>query len=650
MNYFELYDGKLRNRKTEALSWEESYDIIVVGSGSAGTYSALAAAGEGKRVLLLEKTRWCGGMHIQGLVNGYYYGGRGGLYEETDRRTAALSEDLFYDMTDAKRLVLGEQLEENHITVSTSSIVIGLYADADKIVGIRACLPAGTADIKCSMLIDATSDGHLLRFLPVRTHIGRGTDNGVQPFSSVRCVYLDRTQYDGGLSVTAGNVSGRFRMYHEYRDNGYVNQYDENAFTNAIIRAHASHLKTLAPTARFLYLAPLIGVREGLLFEGEQTLTLQNVLEDKEKPDNVLYCCFSDVDKHGSDLAFDEQTYQNWFVNSNMSTCTVYIPIPVGCVVPRGWKGFLTTGRCLSMDSYVNSAVRMNTDAFRIGQACGLLASMAVDYAQDPMRVPYPALKEKLTAQGILEKEETMKPSFWTPARGRDRRFVTWMTDPEEIRAALSTDQPAVALWSCHLLGKNVIGDQVFEMTKSGDEMLRYNAAIALGLMEDERALPILHEIIRNRRPFYFMDCRRSNQMRSVIAICLCGNMKDKGIAEELIRILRPEEFENPIYHELLEPRYELSIVKEQNSVYYQHFSHAVAALVKIAEAHEDCREPIKAALHAALDDETYIRRITQEPEHNAYYQAAINCKKFFYSRLENKEFTPAGAGKEVHI
>ena len=184
------------------------------------------------------------------------------------------------------------------------------------------------------------------------------------------------------------------------------------------------------------------------------------------------------------------------------------------------------------------------------------------------------------------------------------------------------------------MLGREVIGDQVYEMTKSDDEMLCYNAAIALGVMEDERALPILREIIRRRTPFYFRDCRRSNQMRSVIAICLCGNMKDKGIVEELLNILLPEEFENPIYHQLLEPCYEFSIVKEQNSVYYQHFSHAVAALVKIAQAHEECREPIRTALHAALDDESYIRRITKEPEHNAYYQAALNGKKYFCSRL----------------
>ncbi len=634
MQYYELYEGESRFRETDEPEWDDRYDVIVSGGGSSGTYCAMSAALEGKKVLLLEKGTWCGGAHVQGLVNGYYYGFRGGLYEETDQKSTELAESCFYDLTDAKRLMISRLLQEKGIDVEVSSLIVGVYADQQKVTGVKAYLGKRILNLSCQMLVDATSDGHVLRHLPVKMHRGRIGDQEPQPFSSVRCVYLDKGSYDGGLRVDAGTVSSRFGVYHEYRDNGYVNQYDDTEFTGAIIRAHASHLKTLDEKARFLYLAPLIGVREGVLFEGEQTLTIRDVLENGKKPENILLNCFSDVDKHGSDMAFDEKTYQDWFVNCNMSTCTVYIPLPVGTVVPKGWKEIVTTGRCLSMDSYVNSAVRMNSDVLRLGEACGILASMAVEYGQDPMEVPYPELKQKLRKRGFLKDGEVKEPSFWTPARENNRKFVEWMTDPEEIKRALGTDCPAVALWSCHLLGKKVVGADVFEMTGSEDEMLRYNAGIALGVMGDERALPILREIIRNRRPFYFRDCRRSNQMRSVIAICLCGQMADKEAVPELLEIIKPEEFENPIYHELLEPCYELSIVKEQNSVYFQHFSHTVAALVKIAEAHEEYKDEIRTALRKALDDETYIRRITQAPEHNAYYQAALNCKRYFVTHL----------------
>lgn len=614
---------------------EQEFDVIVVGAGSGGIYAALAAAREGKRVLLLEKSRWCGGQHIQGLVNGYYYGFRDGLFRNTDREAKRLEKELFYDVNaDGKRIIVSRQLEENGVKVHTLALATGVYAEGKTIKGIRALLNHTQADFGCKMLIDATSDAHVLRLLPIELKMGREGDGEPQPFSSVRSVYLDRNKYDGGLSVTVGKMGERYGLFHEYRDNGYVYQYDAEALTKGIIRAHASHLKYMGEHSRFLYLAPIIGIREGLLYEGEEYLTLEQVLHENVNEEKAMLYCFSDVDKHGSGMAFDDEIYQDWFVNCNMSTCTVYIPVPVGAVVPKGWKGLTTAGRCISSDTYVNSAIRMNTDCFRIGEASGTLSALATDYDQDPMAVPFDLLKSKLTEYGFYKEVHTFRPSFWSPAMGDDRKYVSWMTYAEEIKAALSTDCPAVALWSCHMAGKEKLGDTVFAMTQTEDEMLRLNAGVALGVMHDERALPILHEIIRNREPFYYMDCRRSNQMRSVIAICLCGQMRDLSAVDELLPILRPEEFDKEMYHTLLTPDYKRTIVKEQNSVYFQHLSHAVVALTKIALAHPERREEIKAALHAALDDGAYIRRVTDTPEYSAFHIAAKNCQKYVERNL----------------
>ena len=621
-------------RGQEEPAWDDSCDILVSGGGSGGLYASLSAAREGKTVLLLEKTNWCGGQHVQGLVNGYYYGFRDGLFRETDRKTEEETGQIFYDPTDGKRLVVAEQLQEAGVQAETGAVVTGIWVENMHIRGVQAMIGHAVRNIRCGMLIDATSEGYLLRLLPVELHRGRDWDAQVQPFSSVRSVYLDAMKYDGGLSVTVGDMGKRYRLFHEYRDNGYMNQYDQEEYSRAIIRAHASHLQSLGEQSRFLMLAPIIGLREGNTYDGEQKITLREVLYEKNWPENVLVYCFSDVDKHGHDTAFDEDIYQNWFVNCNMSTCTVFIPLPVGAVVPKGWKGLATAGRCLSTDTYANATVRMNTDCFRIGEACGTLCAMALDHGQDPMAVPYDELKNKLTGYGFLEEHPDLRPSFWTPAMGNDRRYVSWMTDPEEIREALSTDCPAVALWSCHLLGREKIGDAVFEMTRSDDEMLRLNAGIALGVMHDERSKPILREIIRNRRPFFFMDCRRSNQTRSVIAICLEGQMADEAVTDELLQMIRPKEFENPIYHELLTPEYKRSVVKELNLVYFQHISHAVGALVKIALAHPERRDEIRKALHDALDDGAYIRRMTSAPEYNAFHRAAANCRSFVYSKL----------------
>ncbi len=636
MNYYTRKDGAVREADCETPAWRGSYDVIVAGGGSGGVYAALAAAREGKRVLLLEKSRWCGGQHVQGLVNGYYYGVRGGLYTQTDKQAQAEATDIFYDTTsDGKRIVIAGQLKKSGVEVRTLFLVTAVYTQGKTVCGVRVLLHRQEADLSCKMLIDAASDGHILRMLPIKLTMGRSRDGEPQPFSSVRSVYLDQMKYDGGLSVTVGDMGSRYKLFHEYRDNGYICQYDAEALTRAILRAHASHLKFMGEQSRFLFLSPIIGLREGVLYEGEDYLTLDDVLHSRVRTDNLLLWCFSDVDKHGSGIAFDDEIYQNWFACSNMSTCTVYIPVPVGAVVPKGWKGLTTAGRCISSDTYVNSAIRMNTDCFRIGEAVGTLSALATGYGQDPMAVPGGLLRSKLIGYGFFDEPHTYEPSFWNPGmRPEDRKFVSWTTDPAELRKALSTDCPAVALWSCYLAGKERLGDAVYEMSWSGDEMLRRNVGIALGLMRDERALPILHEIIRDRNTFYYMDCRRSNQMRSVIAICFCGQMRDGSAVDELLPILRPEEFERPMYHELLTPDYKRTITKEQNSVYFQHMSHTVVALTKIALAHPERRDEIRNALYAALDDGAYIRRMTDTPEWNAFYSAAKSCQDYVNENL----------------
>lgn len=633
MKYYTRHSGNLCDTEAAPV-WQDTYDIILAGAGSGGIYAALSAAREGKRVLLLEKSRWCGGQHVQGLVNGYYYGIRTGLFNRTDR-LAREQESLFYDpSSDGKRIVIAKLLRESGVEVRTLSMPLGVYAQDRTVQGVRVLLHRQQADLGCKMLIDATSDGHVLRMLPVKMTMGRAGDGETQPFSSVRSVYLDQSRYDGGLCVTVGQMGRRYGLFHEYRDNGYVNQYDAAQLTAAILHAHASHLRSMGEHSRFLFVAPMIGLREGALYEGETRLTLEDVLCGKTDTKDTLLYCFSDVDKHGAGTAFDEEMYQNWFVNCNMSTCTVYIPIPAGALVPRGWKGLATAGRCISADTYVNSATRMNTDCFRIGEACGLLSALAADCGQDPMQVDRKLLHEKLVKYGLLEETAEYTPSFWSPAMGNDRRPVEWITDPQQIRTALSTDCPAVALWSCYLAGREKLGDAVYAMTRTGDDMLRLNAGIALGVMHDSRALPILHEIIRRRSTFYYMDCRRTNQMRSVIAICLCGQMRDETIVDELLKILRPEEFGKEMYHTLLKPEYKRSIVIELNSVYFQHFSHAVTALCKIAQACPARREEIRTALHAALDDGSYIRRMTDAPEYNTFYRVAGNCRSYVEQHL----------------
>jgi len=54
------------------VSNEEDYDVVVIGAGISGLLSALALSKEGKRVLVLEKEGYLGGVCRSYEVDGYY--------------------------------------------------------------------------------------------------------------------------------------------------------------------------------------------------------------------------------------------------------------------------------------------------------------------------------------------------------------------------------------------------------------------------------------------------------------------------------------------------------------------------------------------------------------------------------------------------
>lgn len=584
----------------------EFADVIVAGAGTAGVYSLLAAAQEGVSVLGIERGGCSGGMCTLGSVNGYYYGGRGGLYEETDRLVREIGQYFcqFGLHPDAKKIVLDRQLAEAGARVWYDSMVLGVYTEGEAVRGVRVLRGDRVCTAGCRVLIDGTSEGHLIRICGVPYEVGRGTDGTMQPFSSVRVFYI-----------------GNGRLSRTNFDSGYMNQYEAEDVSRAILYAHSHHSEMRAEDGCFLYAAPLIGVREGLRFEGRERLTLDAILDRRRWEDPLIYA-YSDIDKHGSDLAFDEKTYQDWYMLSNLSTVAMKIPVPLGCVLPQRMEGLMTTGRCLSADSYAVSAVRMNRDMFRLGEACGIAAALAVKEGRSVWEIGRTALKKRLLARGCFDSHSSWQIGFHFPGRPDDFTPVFWFENLEEIRAGLDSDKPGVAFWSCRRLGAEVIGDALLEMMRQGEERLRYHAALALGLTGDVRALPVLREIVRCRSDYFFEDCRRSNQLRSANSLILCGRLGGRGLVPEIAAILSPEEFERPLYHRRTGYSYQFGLRENFNLVYFQHLSCAVSALIQIARREEAAKPAVCAAL-AELGSLRWLPDVTKMPEDTSEYQCA---------------------------
>lgn len=547
-------------------------DLLCIGIGAAGGYAALAAAREGISVIAVEKDANVGGMPVNGRVTFYYYGFGGGSFERNDEKGKEYR-DIFgasadHNNSDLMQTMLYRSLKENGVELITKTVVTGVYFEGNRVVGARFFGNGKTFNIKSKMLIDATSDGHVIRMCPTKTYLGRDADGKTVPFT-VRCEMLD--------------AEGRYRYNNS--DSGYCNQYNAAEFSKKIIDAHAARRHMPEKNSSLVTIAPICGVREGVRYKGEETLRYEDIFLGN-KPEKVLFYAYSDIDKHGHDLAIDDELYQNWWVISNLSTLTVRIPVPFGAVVPKDLCGIVTAGRCLSIDSYSSSAVRMNRDMFRMGECVGVASAMAVKSECDFLDIDYDAFVKKVEDFGCYSGDKSKNFGFDDQTGKMPYRPVNFNMSDDELMDMLATDKPGPAIWSAYRYGGEALAKRLVSALEDNGEFLRYNAAIALGIMGRKEGLDTLREIVEKRSCFYFKDCRRSNQFRSAVAVCLLGRLGDASDIELLRPIVFDDgEFEREMYH-TLKPAYIFCSLENCNYVLFQHFTHAAMAILKLAKKH----------------------------------------------------------------
>jgi len=395
-------------------------------------------------------------------------------------------------------------------------------------------------------------------------------------------------------------------------------------------------------------------VREGLSYEGEEKLSYRDVLLGV-RPEKVLFYAYSDLDRHGSLRAIDDELFVSFFVIANLSTVTLSIPVPFGGVVPKGIRGLVSAGRCISTDSYMQSAVRMNRDMFRMGECVGTGAAMAALSGVDFMDIDYGEYLTRVRAKGCFEGYSDRSFSFDNSYRMYLNKMAALGREPDAKYSGLKlnspicepidfdvdkslyllkTDAPGVAIWSCYLAkNRDLLRDRLFSIMQSAEsEMHRYNCAIALGLIGDKRALGVLTEIVEARDCFFFTDNRRTNQFRSAIAICLIGRVGGVGELPLLFGILDPSEIERPMYH-TLEPNYLYHTGADRNFVYYSVITHTVMALYNIYKREQLDFSELHAYFSKLFEGDGLLRRVTDRAAGEAAYEEMEELRRFV---LEN--------------
>lgn len=620
MIYKRIINGNVEETDAKDISFDKHYDIIVAGVGTAGSYAVLSAAMQGVNVLGIDKYSGIGGMGTFGYVNGYYYGVGGGLHIEIDREAQLMRDEMFVADVEAKKYLLEKKATDNGAVFLFDSTVTGVFLEGKTAKGISVLTNGSLLNISCGILIDATAEAEICVIAGCEVDCGRESDGKNRPYTSVKVWLTEK-----------GDIA---RTNH---DSGYVNQYDPMELSKAIISAHASQLldEFHNEQGRVIFLAPFIGIREGRRIIAENTITMENILLDKLDK-NVLFYAYSDFDKHGKDNALETELLQDWYVASNLSTACLSVPISIKAMVPKNYQSIIVAGRHLGVDHDTASLARMKRDMHKCGESAGLCAALAIKKGVQPIDVPYGELKEVLEKTGCLNAAHHVGIMFDDSFR---RMKIQWLMDPMEIKEGLRGDMPGIAIYSCKRLGSQITAE-LKKWLSDENQMLVCNSAIALGLIGDQDCLPVLRDIVKNRDCFYYKDCRRTNQLRTVIAIYLLGKIGDIVILPVLKEILCDEnEYNRGLYHEIRETSYKFSGNKNFNEVYFQIVSYSAIALTKIIGKNPSAKQEILTILEEAFSSNHHIKRSTSLPEGTFEYESMNNIKNYIHDfRMQEGE------------
>ncbi|CAG7614631.1 hypothetical protein PAESOLCIP111_01731 [Paenibacillus solanacearum] len=592
-----------------------TYDVIVVGLGTAGAFAAISAARRGHKVLGLERLNCMGGTGTAGTVQGYYFGSRGGAYEPLDEEVAAMGQKG-YTRTggvngELKKYVLERHAAEAGVTIRYESTVTGVFLEGNKVTGVRWFGPNGMEEAGATVVIDCTAEAEVSVMAGAAFRFGRASDGMAQPFSNV----IKRTTDTG--------------VHQFYTDSGYVDPTDGDSVSEAILDSalRSTHLKErYEPSDRLIYVAPLLGIREGRFIEGEADVLLADVLADKVTGEPVFYA-YSNLDNHSKDVALESETYQDWIVAASLWGINFSVPIPLGAMIPKGVDGLLVAGRCIALDHDMATCVRMKRDMQKCGEAAGVAAALSIEGGVPLRSVPYPELASLLRATGCLDERNDVGirvPVGVVPTGDTSHQ---WLTDTGAIRLGLMSDKPGIAIWSAKRLGDRIRAELKQWLHQPDDAHLSRNSAIALALLEDRASLPLLRQMARERDSYVPRTSRKYNQVRGYTAIYLLGKLADTDIVPELIALMRDRaSFTNVST--------DAEFINSDEEYYFQYFTFSLAALLRIGDRHEDRRKAIAEAVADMIGQSDFSLTITLKPSKDQQYAMTDTIRRYAASKL----------------
>lgn len=414
-------------------------DVVVVGSGSAGSTAAIAAARGGAKTVLIERFGFLGGTSTQVLDTfyGFYTPGSvaykvvGGIpddvvaalknYQAAFERPNSFGAGtgITYDPSLLK-IVWESLAQQAGVQLLFHSFCTDVVMEDDRICGVIVDGKRGLLKIKARVVIDCSGDADVCHWAGAPYERAGDVDPAQTLTTTFRMVNVDiaRAQAFGKKALwqkmEEAAASGQYQLprregsWHVTTQAGVIHTImtrvadvdgtDPIALTAAEIEGrrqaweYARFLHDCVPgyeSAQLSWLSHPIGVRETRRVYGHYRLTRADCLSGRKFADAVGACGAPIEDHHaGKDTAW------------------VYLPdgatydIPYRTLLPQKISGLLVAGRCFSATHDAHASCRSMAQTMTMGQAAGVAAALALQRDCLPHEVDTALLQERLRQLG----------------------------------------------------------------------------------------------------------------------------------------------------------------------------------------------------------------------------------------------------------
>jgi len=431
------------------LSWDDSWDVIVIGGGTAGCTAAAAAAREGARTLLVEQTGSLGGMGTSGLVPAWtpfsdkekiiYRGMAEKVFEATKKNQAHIEPGaLDWVAIDPERLkrIYDELVASHGAKVLFNTFMSSVETESGHVRAVVISNKAGLSALSAKIYVDATGDADLAAWAGAPFLKGDEQGKGLMP--ATHCFALANVNTEAYLKMNChgaspdspihailaskrypllpdvhlcSNIIGPgtvgFNAGHVYGVDATIPQSTSEGLVlgRKIAAQYRDALAEFAPAAfgnaYLVMTGSLLGIRETRRIVGDYVLTLEDYLRRRSFDDDIARNSYF-IDVHPNvkeavnSLAGAWKCEEKAFRYGAGETHG----IPYRCLLPRTLCNVLVAGRSISAEQLVQGSVRVMPCCLAMGEAAGLAAAMAAVKSSDTRSISVSDLQRALRGYG----------------------------------------------------------------------------------------------------------------------------------------------------------------------------------------------------------------------------------------------------------